>query len=297
MNASLPAESFFKATIEEESITQPDTFHNTIVQHYSRENLGEIILSALKKAGKDIDNLIPEDMAPIDEFHVRGRKATMELANEVGLGPDMHVLDVGSGIGGPSRYIAGEFGCRVTGIDLTDAYCQVAQMLAERVGLSNLVTYRQGDACDLPFPDDSFDVVWTQHTSVNISDKDLFCREMFRVLKKGGALAVYDILAGPVSPVHFPVPWAEQPENSFLIQPDEFRQLIESSGFIIESWKDTTDIARAWFTNVSKKIHQQGFTPLGIHILLGPSFKVMAQNQRKNLEEDRIALVQIVAKK
>ena len=259
--------------------------------------MGDVILAALGKAGKDIDNLKPEDLAPIDEFHVRGRKATIELARDAGLGPDMHVLDVGSGVGGPSRYIAREYGCRVTGIDLTEEYCLVAQMLAQRIDLSNLVTYRQGDACALPFPDAAFDVVWTQHTAINISDKITLYQEMFRVLKNGGTLAIYDILAGSVGPIHFPVPWACRPEDSHLVTSEELRPLLEKRGFAIESWKDTTDVALAWFTNVSKKIQQSGLTPLGIHVLLGADFKVMAQNQRKNLEEGRIVLTQIVARK
>jgi MPBQ/MSBQ methyltransferase len=267
------------------------------VQHYTRKDLGDVILAALGKAGKDIDNLKPEDLAPIDEFHVRGRKATIELACDAGLGPDMHVLDIGCGVGGPSRYIAKEYGCRVTGIDLIEEYCRVAQMLAQRIGLSNLVTFRQGDASALPFPDATFDVVWTQHAAINVSDKTILYREMFRVLKNGGTLAIYDILAGSVSPIHFPVPWACRPENSHLVTTEELRPLLEKSGFIIESWKDTTDVALKWFTNVSKKIQQSGLTPLGIHVLLGAGFKVMAQNQRKNLEEGRIVLAQIVARK
>ena len=267
------------------------------MQHYTRQDLGDVILAALGKAGKDVDNLKPEDLAPIDEFHVRGRKATLELARDAGLGPDMHVLDVGSGVGGPSRCIAREFGCRVTGIDLIEEYCRVAQMLALRIGLSNLVTFRQGDACALPFPDATFDVVWTQHAAINISDKTTLYREMFRVLKNGGTLAIYDILAGSVSPIHFPVPWACRPEDSHLVTTEELRPLLEKSGFTIESWKDTTDVALTWFTNVSKKIQQSGLTPLGIHVLLGADFKVMAQNQRKNLEEGRIVLTQIVARK
>jgi ubiquinone/menaquinone biosynthesis C-methylase UbiE len=271
--------------------------NNNIEQHYTRQDLGNVILAALENAGKDVNNLKAEDLAPIDEFHVRGRKATIELARDAGLGLDMHVLDVGSGVGGPSRYIAQEFGCRVTGIDLTEEYCLAAQMLALRIGLSNLVTYRQGDACALPFPDAAFDVVWTQHTAINIPDKTTLYREMFRVLKNGGTLAIYDILAGPASPIHFPVPWARLPEDSHLVTADELRPLLEKSGFTIASWKDTTDVALAWFTNVSKKIQQSGLTPLGIHVLLGDDFKLMARNQRKNLEEDRIVLAQIVARK
>jgi ubiquinone/menaquinone biosynthesis C-methylase UbiE len=282
---------------KEEAVSQPNTLNNNVTQHYTRQGLGDVILAALGKAGKDVDNLKPEDLAPVDEFHIRGREATLELAREAGLGPNTHVLDVGSGVGGPSRCIAQEFGCRVTGIDLTEEYCRVAQMLAQRIGLSNLVTYRQGDALALPFPDEAFDVVWTQHTAMNIPDKVTLYREMLRVLKSGGMLAIYDILAGPVSPIHFPVPWARQPEASHLVTTEELRTLLKKSGFTIASWKDTTDVARMWFTNVAKKIQQSGLPPLGFHVLLGADFQAMAQNQRRNLEEGRIVLAQVVARK
>jgi ubiquinone/menaquinone biosynthesis C-methylase UbiE len=283
--------------IKETDTISPQSKHDGIIQHYTRKDLGDIILTALRNAGKDIDHLKPEDLAPLDEFHVRGRKATFELAQEAELRPDMHVLDVGCGIGGPSRYLAREFGCRVTGIDLIDEYCRAAQMLADRTGISNRVTYRQGDASALPFPDAAFDFVWTQHAAMNIPDKENLYREMSRVLKNGGTLAIYDVLAGPVGPVYFPVPWARHPEDSHLISPDTMRRLLEKSGFAISSWKDTTKIALSWFSAFSNKIQQNGPFPLGIHVLLGPDFKDMARNQRLNLEENRIAMIQVLAKK
>jgi ubiquinone/menaquinone biosynthesis C-methylase UbiE len=149
----------------------------------------------------------------------------------VGLDTTKQLLDVGSGVGGPSRCIASEFGCRVTGIDLTDDYCCAATMLAERVALSHLVSYRRGDALNLPFPGETFDVVWTQHAAMNIPDKATMYREMHRVLKPGGVLAIYDILAGPVGQVIFPVPWARLPETSFLVTSNQLRQLLEETGF------------------------------------------------------------------
>lgn len=268
-----------------------------IQQHYARPDLGTVILAALARAGKDIEALAPEDLAPVDEFHIRGRQATLELARAAGIAADQYVLDVGSGIGGPSRCLAHQFGCRVAGIDLTDEYCRVATMLAERVGLSRLVTYRQGDALSLPFPDAVFDVVWSQHVAMNISDKATLYREMYRVLKPGGVLAINDILAGAAGPVVFPVPWARVPETSFLATPDELRRLLEAAGFTVVSWEDTTTAAREWFIALAEKIQQHGLPPLGFHLLMGSDFQLMAQNQRRNLEEGRIVLAQVVGGK
>lgn len=269
--------------------------NQNIQEHYTRPDLGRLILAALEKAGKDINQLTPEDLAPVDEFHIRGRVATLELARAAGIDSKMHVLDVGSGIGGSSRCLAREFGCRVTGIDLTDEYCRVAAMLTERVGLSALVGYQQGDALHLPFPDRTFDVVWTEHVAMNIPDKTRLYREMFRVLNPGGTLALYDILAGPSGPVLFPVPWARLPETSFVVTPDELRELLHQAEFRIVDWADTTDVARTRFASLAEKNRKEGLPPLGFHVLLGADSEDMAQNQLRNLQEGRIVLAQIVA--
>jgi len=278
-------------------MSTPNQVNETIREHYARSDLGNIILAALAKAGKDANRLTPEDLAPIDEFHIRGRAATLELARAANVDSTKRVLDVGSGVGGTSRCLAREFGCHVTGIDLTDEYCRAAAMLSARIGLGELVDYRQGDATNLPFPDHLFDIVWTEHVAMNIPDKPRLYREMYRVLKPGGTLAIYDILAGPSGPVLFPVPWARTPESSFLATPDELRKLLEESGFKVTAWSDTTDAARAWFVSLAERIRKEGLPPLGFHVLLGPDFQAMAQNQRRNLEEGRIVLAQVVAKK
>ncbi|HEY7674898.1 MAG TPA: methyltransferase domain-containing protein [Burkholderiales bacterium] len=271
--------------------------NETVQAHYTRSDLGSLILAALENAGKDLNRLTPEDLAPIDEFHIRGRAATLELAQAASVDSTKRVLDVGSGVGGTSRCLAREFGCRVTGIDLTDEYCRAAAMLSDRIGLAELVDYRQGNATNLPFPDASFDIVWTEHVAMNIPDKPKLYREMYRVLKPGGTLAIYDVLAGPSGPVLFPVPWARTLESSFLATPDELRSLLEEAGFNIAAWSDTTDAARAWFVALAEKIRKEGVAPLGFHVLLGSDFPTMAQNQRRNLEEARIVLAQIVARR
>lgn len=278
-------------------MSTPANVNETVQAHYTRSDLGSVILTALEKAGKDIDHLTPEDLAPVDEFHIRGRTATLELAQAAGVDSTKRVLDVGSGVGGTSRCLAREFGCRVTGIDLTDEYCRTATMLSSRIGLAGLVDYSQGDATNLPFPDASFDIVWTEHVAMNIPDKPALYREMHRVLKPGGTLAIYDVLAGPSGPVVFPVPWARTPDASFLVTPEQLRELLEKSGFNVTDWSDTTEAARTWFVSLAEKIRKDGLPPLGFHLLLGPDFQVMAQNQRRNLEEGRILLAQVVAKR
>jgi SAM-dependent methyltransferase len=275
----------------------PNRVNEAIQTHYTRSDLGEVILAALANAGKDVNRLTPEDLAPIDQFHIRGRMATLELARAAGLDAAKHVLDVGSGVGGTSRCLAKEFGCRVTGIDLTDEYCRAAALLTAKTGLAHLVDCRQGDATDLPFDDGAFDVVWTEHVAMNIPDKTRLYKEMHRVLKPGGTLAIYDVLAGPSGEVLFPVPWARTPDTSFLVQPGELRRLVEDAGFTISDWSDTTEAARAWFVSLAEKIRKEGFPPLGFHLLLGADFKAMAQNQGRNLQEGRIVLGQVVARK
>ena len=132
---------------------------------------------------------------------------------------------------------------------------------------------------------------------MNIADKTRLYKEMHRVLEPGGTLAIYDVLAGPSGPVRLPVPWARTPDTSFLVSPNELRKLLEDAEFTVTHWSDTTEAARAWFVTLAERIRKEGFPSLGFHLLLGADFKEMAQNQGRNLQEGRIVLAQIVARK
>ncbi|MFS2013409.1 class I SAM-dependent methyltransferase [Azospirillum sp. CT11-132] len=268
-----------------------------VTEHYGRQDLAAEILAALERAGKDLSRLRPDDLASIDEFHIRGREATAELGRALRLDTSTRVLDVGSGLGGPSRHLADLYRCRVVGLDLTEEYCRTATVLADRVGLDGIVEYLQGSALDIPLPDASFDRVYTQHVAMNISDKRRFYAEVARVLKPGGLFGLYDLLEGPGGPVHFPVPWARDPATSFLAAPDELRDLLSASGFEIIGWRDTSAEGRAWFQQLRERIERDGPPTLGFHLLLGSEFREMARNQVRNLEEQRILPTEVICRK
>ena len=225
---------------------------------------------------------------------MRGRVATAELGQHLGLRASDKVLDVGSGLGGASRQLATAYNCDVTGIDLTAEYCAVAGELARRVGLADRVRYRQGSALAMPFADAAFDVAMTQHVAMNIADKAGLYREVRRVLKVGGRFGIYDLLQGEGGPVHFPVPWARDGSTSFLATPEDMRKHLRGAGFEITSWIDSSEIGREWFKAMSARIAEKGAPPLGFHLLMGEDFAEMARNQVRNLMEDRIRPTEIV---
>src|SRR5712691_1219983 len=155
---------------------------HAIAGHYGRADLGAVILAALAATGKDVDRLTPDDLEPVDQLHSRGRTATIDLAGLLALDGHERILDLGCGIGGPSRYLAKNFGCRVTGLDLTPEFCRVATMLAQRTGLADKVDYRVGNALAMPFADASFDVIWSQNVAMNIAERDRLYAEIHRAL-------------------------------------------------------------------------------------------------------------------
>lgn len=267
-----------------------------VATHYTGADRTRVILDALRAAGKDPDHLSVEDLAPVDEFHIRGRQATVELGQALGLSADQHVLDVGSGIGGASRYFAQTHGVRVTGIDLTPEYCRLATRFAGSTGLADRLDYRQGSALAMPFEEGTFDAAYTQHVAMNIADKPALYAEIARVLTPGAVFGIYDILQGRGGEVVYPTPWANDASTSFLATPDEMRRLLETAGFRIESWRDTTAAGQAYFETALARIAESGPPPLGIHLLL-PDFRPRIENMLRGLAEGRLAVIEIVCRK
>lgn len=263
-----------------------------VTAHYGGDALGETILAALRAMGKDLDRLTPDDLSPVDEFHGRGRTATVELAGLLKITAQDRVLDVGCGIGGPSRYLAHRFGCRVSGIDLTPGFIRTAQMLTKLLKLEHLVDHQVASALNLPFPDQSFEVVWSQNVAMNIADRRRYYGEMRRVLKSGGRLGLSEVLAGPGGTPHLPAPWASDPAASFCFPEAEVRRAMADAGLRIVKWIDQTEDSRA---QGKARVAALASPPLlGLHLILGDRIGAMYHSALKSYEEDRMRPIQAV---
>jgi SAM-dependent methyltransferase len=265
-----------------------------VAQHYGGTDALEAILAGLRTAGKDPERLRADDLAPVDQFHARGKDATLDLAALAGIRADLHVLDIGGGFGGPARMLAERHGCRVTVLDVTEAYCRLGEELTRRTGLGHLVTFHHGDALAMPFADGTFDLAWTQHSTMNIEDKPGLYREIHRALRADGRLAMHEIVSGPShEPVLFPVPWSRELATNFVRSADEMRALIAAAGFRERAWRDTSEASIAWFRNrVAAAQRATAPAPLGLHLVFGPVFGPMFRNLLRNLEDGRIAVVE-----
>lgn len=270
---------------------------NATDRHYGHGTLWESIRNALDEMGKDVENLAAKDLAALDGFHIRGRAATVELANRAAISPAHTVLDVGCGLGGSARYLATEYGCATVGIDLTNEYIDVATKLVEIIGLADRVTFRHASALDLPFERESFDWVWTEHAQMNIKDKALFYREIARVLKPRGSLLFHDVFSGTEGEPYYPVPWAESSEISHLTTVQMAQKYLADTGLSIGYWADKTQASLDWFQSTAKRMKQSPTPPLGIHILLGKTTKAKFRNIIRNLSEKRITVIQAVLTK
>lgn len=241
----------------------------------------------LAASGHDLEALSARDLAPVDEVHLLGRDASVELAVWAQVSASDRVLDIGAGLGGSVRFLSTEVGCKAVGIEIDPVFVQVASELSDLVGQGNSVWFKKGSALRLPWPRASFDVVWTEHAQMTIADKATHYAEAARVLSPGGRLALHEIFAGPAGEPDFPLPWASRPEESHLIPDGEARDLVGSAGFEVSDWEDRREAALDWLHRIPM--------PPGARMVMGEAAETKRANLAAGLADGRLTVIQAVA--
>lgn len=267
-----------------------------VAEHYGDPELLSRIIRGLEASGVALDALGADDLAPVEEFHIGGRRATAYAVDRMSLDGGQHVLDIGCGIGGAARYIAANSACTVTGVDLTPEYVLIARRLTEMTGLGHKVGFELASALDMPFEDGCFDAAISLHAAMNIHDRDALYAEIARVMKPGGVFSLFDVMKKGDGPIRFPVPWAASEQTSFLRTAQETVAVLEGAGFEVHEVTDRTDFALAFFRETLAAA-RQGPPPLGVHLVMGASAPIKLRNTLMNIEDGRIGPVQMVARR
>lgn len=270
-----------------------------VEEHYTVPNLAGIILETLRKVKNNPKNYTKEDFTTFDEFHLQGKKATLELAKKIPLCSGMRILDLGSGIGGPARTLASEFNCTVDGIELVREYYETAKILSELAHLDQITQFHHGSALEIPFTDQLFDTVWMQHMNMNIKEKEKLFSEANRVLKPGGILALYEICGGKEQNNEFiyPVPWASDSSINFLSKTNEFISIITNQGFQRLLIQDVTEQCVAWIRSNTQVFGSHKPNPLGLNLIAGSDFGLKTKNIVRNIQAGNLEIIQAIFEK
>ena len=271
---------------------------NLVANHYTRGDLLSAIRAGVEKLGKTPETVTIEDLAPVDEFHIGGRMATRSFLDQIGIRPEDHVLDVGCGIGGASRFAARTYGCQVTGMDLTEEYVETGNTLCSWLGLENRVKLSQGNALAMNLPDATVDKAFMLHVGMNIPDKASLAMEVWRVLRPGGVFGIYDIMEVGGDQLKYPVPWATVAKASSLASPANYKHSLMAAGFQIVSERDRREFALDFFERLkANSALADGPPPLGLHILMGKEAPTKVQNMIENVSRNRVAPIELIARK
>ena len=272
-----------------------DRIERIVADHYGSGRVMEGIREALRRAGVGAGPLTERDLKPVDEFHTGGVEATEALLAQLDIGPTSRVLDLGSGIGGTARLVAGRYGAQVVGVDLTEEYVAVARELSRLTGLDSLTRFERGSVTALPVADASADVALLQHVGMNIADKAALFREAARALAPGGVLAVFEVMAGAdPAPPAYPLPWAASAEASFVAAPDAYLAAAEAAGFRLRARRDRSAYAVEFFRRLTARISRDGPPALGLHLLMGPDGRTKVANYLASLEAGNLAPTEMI---
>lgn len=265
-----------------------------VTKHYASYDVLARIREGLAAMGHDPDRISPEVLKPVDEFHIGGAEATVALVEKLEVRPETRVLDIGSGIGGPARFIAGRYGCHVTGVDLTPDFVETARTLSVMCGMADKVRFEVGSATALPFQDEAFDLALLLHVGMNIPDKPALFREARRVLREGGTFAIYEVMRTGEGSLSFPVPWAETEDLSALEPPEVYRQAAEAAGFTLRAEENRQAVALEFFARLQALAGSEAPPPLGLQNLMGATVKQKMANMIAAVRTGTIAPVQMI---
>jgi ubiquinone/menaquinone biosynthesis C-methylase UbiE len=272
---------------------------NSVAEHYTHGSLLAMITAGIESIGKTPASVTVDELAPVDEFHIGGRQATEEFTDQLGLTGNEHVLDVGCGIGGTSRFVASRFGCRVTGVDLTPEFIATGTALCEWVGLDEQIELHQGNALSMPFTEGSFDAAIMLHVGMNIADKAGLFSEVYRLLRPGAVFGVYDVMKTGDGELKYPVPWSSVPDTCALASQAQYVAALQQAGFDIIEVENRREFAADFFAETRERMEADGGTPppLGVHIAMGESAPIKITNMVENIAAGCCAPVEIIGRR
>ncbi|WBL77272.1 methyltransferase domain-containing protein [Bradyrhizobium xenonodulans] len=271
---------------------------DAVAHHYARGGLIDVIESALAQMGKTRDTVTIDDLSAVDEFHIGGRKATEELMAQLRITAADHVLDVGSGLGGPARFLAARYKCRVSGVDLTRDYVETGSRICQWMGLDDRITLHRSTALAMPFQESTFSKAYMLHVGMNVEDKENLCLEIARVLQPGALFSVYDVMRTAEGELLFPVPWATTSDSSTVSAPERYKRALQRAGFEILSERNRKDFALAYFADLRARSLPAGVAgPLGLHTLMGERRQDQIRNMMTCISKGIIAPCELIARK
>jgi ubiquinone/menaquinone biosynthesis C-methylase UbiE len=271
---------------------------SSISDHYQNSGLLAAIRGGIAALGKTTSTITVDDLAPVDEFHIGGRRATEELFRQLEPAPAQHLLDIGCGLGGPARFAADRYQCRVSGVDLTRDYVEAGNALCQWLGLDDRVVLHHANALSMPFADGTFSAAYMLHAGMNIEDKARLFREVAHVLQARARFAIYDVMRTGEGDLRYPLPWATVPESNAVATPEQYQDALYAAGFELLSQRSRRDFALSYFARLqSQMAAADGPGPLGMHTLMGERRQRQVPNMVANISNGLIAPFEMIAQK
>ncbi|MFF4406870.1 SAM-dependent methyltransferase [Streptomyces sp. NPDC001404] len=188
--------------------------------------------------------------------HLAGKAADL-------LRPGGTVLDLGSGYGGAARALAEQYGCRVTALNISEVQNRRHRELNAARGLDGLIDVVTGSFNDIPFPDGSFDVVWSQEALCHSGDRARTLQEAVRVLRPGGRLLFTDTMAAEDAPEEELRPLAERLTNADFATPGFYLRQLSQLGLSDVQFEDLTAHMLTHYERITGEVEAQDPQLLG----------------------------------